>query len=154
VDVRAGVHVVEHVPADVVGSFVDQEIIAAVPAPVRTNRPIPGGDFKPKTSGKPEAVVIAVDFFDAIAVRGAKVFEFSVLERMIEVVALVIGSVVAIAMIIADVLEGVGLSVDVLLDLGFCFRIVALDWRRGTWPWLARGLVSPCGASPGGAPGC
>ncbi len=41
VDVDAGVNVIEHVPAIAVGIFVDDEIIAAIPTPVRTNGPIP-----------------------------------------------------------------------------------------------------------------
>ena len=78
------VHVVEHVPADVIGIIVDDKVIAAVPAPVRANGPIPGGNFKIEAAGEPEAVVILVDAFDAIAVICPEMLEFSVFERMVE----------------------------------------------------------------------
>jgi len=40
VDIDASVHVVEGIPAHVVGILIDDEIVGAVPAPVGANRPI------------------------------------------------------------------------------------------------------------------
>ena len=40
-DVSAGVDVVKQVPARVVGIFVDDKIITAIPAPVRGDGPVP-----------------------------------------------------------------------------------------------------------------
>jgi hypothetical protein len=45
-DVDAGVDVVQRVPAVVVGIFVDDEIIGAVPSPIGGDGPVPGSDFK------------------------------------------------------------------------------------------------------------
>ena len=90
-DVDAGVDVVEHVPAIVVGIFVDDEIIAAIPTPVRTNGPIPRCNFKKEAAPQPETVVFAIESFDAVAVRRAKVFEAAVFEWMIDMKRLSLG---------------------------------------------------------------
>src|SRR5258708_21953897 len=93
VDVDAGVNVVEHVPAIMVRIFVDDKIIAAIPAPVRADGPVPGCDFKEEATGQPEAVAVTIESFDAVAVRGAKVFETAVFERMVDVKAPIVGPV-------------------------------------------------------------
>ncbi len=41
VDVNAGMYVVEQIPSDVIRVLVNDEVIPAVPAPVRAKRPIP-----------------------------------------------------------------------------------------------------------------
>ena len=79
--IHACVHVVEHVPTVVVRVFVNYEIIPAVPAPVRADRPIPIRHLEVRPSGKPEAVIVAVNPLDVIAVRRAEVFKTPVLER-------------------------------------------------------------------------
>jgi len=121
VDVRAGVDVVEHVPAGMIGIFVDDKIVAAVPAPVRADGPVPGSDFKGEATGKPESMMVAIEAFDAVAKRGTKVFEAAVLEGMIDVEALVVGTVVAVPMVIVDVRSGV----DVAGRMAFGFRLGA-----------------------------
>ena len=64
VDVGAGVDVVKHVPAGMIGIFVDDKIVAAVPAPVRADGPVPGSDFKGEATGKPESMMVAIEAFD------------------------------------------------------------------------------------------
>ena len=126
-DIDAGVDVVEHVPAGVVGIFIDDKIVAAIPAPVRADGPVPSGDFKGETTGQPETVMVSIEAFDAVAKRGTKVFEAAVLERMIEVEALVGGTVVAVPMVIVDVRSGV----DVAGRMAFGLRL-------GAWLWPGR----------------
>jgi hypothetical protein len=59
VDVRAAVNVVKQVPAGVVWVFIDHEVVAAIPAPIRANRPIPIRHLEVEPTREPEAVVIA-----------------------------------------------------------------------------------------------
>jgi hypothetical protein len=99
VDVDTGVNVVEQIPADVVGIFIDSEIVTAIPAPIGANRPVPGCRFKEETTGEPRAVMIKIETLDAIVVRRAKVLESPVLVKMVEMVALVVGAVVAIPVV-------------------------------------------------------
>jgi hypothetical protein len=96
VDVHAGMHVVKQIPAHVVGILIDHEIIAAVPAPIRAHRPVPWSYFKIETTRQPEAVMIAIEAFDAVAIRWAEMLEASVLERMVSVESLVVRTIVAV----------------------------------------------------------
>jgi hypothetical protein len=66
-DVRAGVHVVQHVPPDVVRVFVNHKVIAAVPAPVRANRPVPIRYLEIEAAREPEAEMVAVNPLDVVA---------------------------------------------------------------------------------------
>lgn len=68
VNVDAGMDVVKQIPADMVGVFVYDEIIAAIPAPVGGEGPIPVGDLKVEAAREPEAVVVVVNPSDAVAV--------------------------------------------------------------------------------------
>jgi len=127
VDIDTGVDVVEHVPAGVVGIFIDDKIVAAIPAPVRADGPVPSSDFKGETTGQPETVMVAIEAFDAVAKRGTKMFEAAVLERMIEVETLVVGTVMAVPMVIVDVRSGI----DVAGRMVFGFRL-------GAWLWTGK----------------
>jgi len=106
VDVDTSVNVVQHVPAIVVGIFVDDKIIAAIPTPVRADRPFPGGDFKKEAAWQPEAVVFAIESFNTVAIRRAKVFEAAMLERTIDVKAPIVRPVMTVPMVITDVRRG------------------------------------------------
>jgi hypothetical protein len=127
VDVDASVNVVQHVPAIVVGIFVHDKIIAAVPTPVRTDRPIPGGNFKKEAARQPEAVVVAIESLNAVAIRRTKVLEAAMFERMIDVKALIVRPVVAVPMVITDVRGGN----DVAALAAFGFRLRARLAPRG-----------------------
>ena len=67
-DVAAGVDVVEQIPSRMIRIVVNREVVAAIPAPVRTEAPIPGSNLKIKSAGKPETVMVAVEALDSIAV--------------------------------------------------------------------------------------
>src|SRR5258707_13722547 len=86
-----------------VGVLIDREIVGAVPAPIGTNRPVPRRYFKVEAARKPEAVMIGIEAFDAIAVRRAKMFKPAMFERMIEVVALIIRTIVAVPVVLVYV---------------------------------------------------
>src|ERR1700758_2431151 len=70
--VDAGVNVVQHVPAGVVGILVDDKVIAAVPAPVRANWPVPVRHLEIEPAREPEAVMVAVNPLDVVAVGWAE----------------------------------------------------------------------------------
>src|SRR5437879_2047414 len=99
VRVDTGVNVVEQIPADMVGVLVYHEIIAAVPAPFGTNRPVPGRNCKVKNARQPEASMIGIEAFNTVTVGRAKVFETAMLERMVKVIALILRPVVPVPVI-------------------------------------------------------
>src|SRR5580765_6252751 len=101
------VHVVKHVPAGVIGVFIDDEIISAVPAPVRANRPVPFRHLEIKTAWEPEPVMVAVNSLDVIAIGRAEMFKPPMLEGVIHMVALVVRPVMPVPMIVADVLGSI-----------------------------------------------
>jgi len=131
VDVDAGVNVIKHIPANVVGVLVDHKIVGAVPAPIGTNGPVPRRYFKIEPARKPEAVMIGIEAFDAIAVRRTKVFEPAMLERMIKVEALVVWTIVAIPMVLVDVRRGIDVAGHMALGFGLGAWVVSpWRWRR------------------------
>src|ERR1700694_6079990 len=89
VDVNASEDVVKQIPADVVGILIDDELVGAGPAPIGADGPVPGRNFKGETPREPEAVMIAIEAFDAVAVRRAKMLEAAVLERRVNVIAVI-----------------------------------------------------------------
>ena len=105
------VHVIKHVPADVVGVFIHHEIVSAIPAPIRANGPVPIRYLEVEAAREPKAVMVAVDAFDVVAVRRAKMFEAPVLKRMVKVKTLVVRAIVPIPMVVADVLGLVDFAV-------------------------------------------
>lgn len=78
VDVAAGVDVVKQIPSGMIRVIVNREVVAAVPAPIRGQVPIPIGNLKIDAAREPKAVAIAVKAFDAIAIRRANVFKVAV----------------------------------------------------------------------------
>ena len=131
VDVDAGVNVVKQIPTGVVGVLVDREIVAAVPAPIGTYRPVPRRYFKIETARQPEAMMIGIEAFDAIAVRRAKVFEPAMLERMIEVEAFVIRTIVAVSVVVVDVRRSIHVAGHMALGFGLGVWVVSpWRWRR------------------------
>ena len=130
-DVDAGVNVVKEIPADVVGIFVHNEIIGAIPAPIGANGPVPGRDFKAEAAGEPETTMLEVEAFDAIAEGGAKVLEATMLEGMSDVEALVIGAVVAVPMVVVDMGSAVDAAIHVMFGFGLGVGIVPLG--RSGW---------------------
>ena len=102
-----------------IGVFVYHKVVAvAVPAPIRRNRPVPRSNLKGNAPGEPKNMTVAVESFNFVPVRWAEMFETSVFERMIHVIALVVGLVVAIPMIIAHVRQAVDAPTFPALRLG------------------------------------
>jgi hypothetical protein len=93
--------VVEHIPSVMVGILVNDEIVVVtVPAPVRSDGPVPIGDLEVEAAGEPEAVMVRIEAVNAVTIGRAKVLEVAVLKRMVDVVALVVGAVVAIPVVV------------------------------------------------------
>ena len=91
---------------------------------------------------QPETVVFAIESFDAVAVRRAKVFEAAMFEWMIDVKALIVRPVVVVPMVITDMRSGN--NVAALAALGF--RLRARLTARGRCLWnvplvRARGIL-------------
>jgi len=143
VDVDAGVDVVKQVPTDVVGIFVNDEIIGAVPAPIGADEPIPGSNFKTEAAGEPETMIANIEAFDAIAEGGAEVLEAAMLEGMGDVEALVVWAVVAVPMVIVDVGSAVDAAIDMALGFGLGAGIVPLGWSRGDVTLIGARRVLP-----------
>ena len=101
-DVDAGVNVVEQIPTDVVGVVVNDKVVAAVPAPVSKDGPIPHGYFEVEAAGEPEAMVIAINPQNVEAVRRTSVGETTMLERAIDAETVVASRFVAEPLIVVD----------------------------------------------------
>ena len=126
VDIMPRMDVIEHIPSGVVRVLVDHEIIAAVPAPIGADRPVPGRNFKGIAPGKPEAPVVRVDAHNVVAIVGPEMFKTTVLKRVIEVKALVVRLVVSVPVIVVHVLRAVYFAVGAMLG----FRLGVLLARR------------------------
>ena len=90
--------------------FINDVIVATVPAPIRADGPVPCCDIEEKAARKPEAVVVAVDSHNTITIARAGANEASVGEGMVEVVALIVRAVVAVPVIIAYVWPRINLA--------------------------------------------
>jgi hypothetical protein len=141
-DVNAGVDVVKHVPASVIGIFVNDKIVSAIPAPVRAKGPIPGRDFKKETARQPETTMVAIDADGVVAKGGTKVLEAAVFIWVVDVVALIVGPVVAVPMVIVDVGNGVDVAARMALRFRLGTRLLPGRRRRGNAPLVgARRIV-------------
>ncbi len=130
-DVDAGVDVVEEIPADVVGIFIDDEIIGTIPAPIGAYGPVPGSNFKAEAAGEPETMTTEIETLDAITEGGAKVLEVPMLEGMGDVEALIVRAVVAVPMVVVDVGSAVDAAIHMALGFGLGVGIVPLGRSRG-----------------------
>jgi len=132
VHVDAGVDVVEQIPAGMVGVLVYHEVIAAVPAPIGTNRPVPRRNFKVETARHPKAMMLWIEAFNAVTVRWAKVLETSVFKRMVNVIALIVRPVVPVPVVFVDMWQGIDMTSHVALGFGLGMRVVPpfRRWRN------------------------
>lgn len=142
-DVDAGVDVVKQVPTDVVGIFVNDEIIGAVPAPIGADGPIPGSDFKTEAAGEPETMMFDIEALDTIAEGGAKVLEAPMFEGMGDVEALIVWAVVAIPMVVVDMGSAVDAAIDMALGFGLGVGIVPLGRSGGDVALIGARRVLP-----------
>ena len=72
-----------------IGVLVDNEAVATVPAPIGTDRPVPRSDFKVNATRKSEAMMVAIDSHNRVAIAGPEMFKMTVLKRVVQVKALV-----------------------------------------------------------------
>lgn len=128
VNVDAGMDVVKQIPADMVGVFVNDEIIATIPAPVGGEGPIPVGDLKVEAAREPEAVVVVVNPSDAVAVGRTEMFKTAMREWVVDVKTLVVRSVVAVPMIVTHMWRVIHRAV--LPMLLFPPEVLAIGFRR------------------------
>src|SRR5690348_16235743 len=103
-------NVVEQIPADMVGVLVYDEIIPAVPAPICTNRPVPGSNFKVKAARQPEAVMIWIEAFNSVTVRGAKCSKRPCSKGWSTWKRLFVRPVVPVPVVLVDVWKGIHLT--------------------------------------------
>jgi len=132
VHVDTGVNVIEQIPAHMVGVLVYDEIIAAIPAPIGTNRPVPGRNFKVEAARQPEAAMIGIEAFDVVTVGWAKVFETTALESMFNGIALIVRPVVPIPVVFVNVWSGIHVTCHMALRFGLGVGIVPPlgRWRK------------------------
>ena len=72
-DIPAGMHVIQKIPARMIGIVVHDKVVAvAIPAPLGGNGPVPRRNLKRKTAREPEPVMIAIEALDVVAVGGTK----------------------------------------------------------------------------------
>jgi len=121
----------------VIRVFINDVIVATVPAPIRADGPVPCCDIEEKAARKPEAVVVAVDSHNTITIARAGANEASVGEGMVEVVALIVRAVVAVPVIIAYVWPRINLALPARFALRFHRAFVSCR-RRGWNPSLVR----------------
>jgi len=132
-DVDAGVDVVEQVPADVIGIVVDYKVIAAIPAPIDAEGPVPGSDFKIEAAGEPETMVVSVNAHNVVAISGTDTREVTMVERMILVVALVGRIIVTVPVVIVDMGVVVNRTVPVVLIVSLVLLVrrgLGRSWRN------------------------
>src|SRR5258708_19623850 len=116
---------------------------------MRTQGPVAIRSLEVEAAREPEAVMVAVDAFDVVAVRRAEMFKAPVLKRMVKVKTLVVRAVVPIPMVVADVLGFVEFPVYVTFRLGFSARRLPIPRGRWnpplvrSWPVLPRLLMLP-----------
>src|SRR6202040_417202 len=128
--VNARMHVVQHVPPGVVRIFVHRKVITTIPAPVRASRPIPIRHLEVEAAWEPEAVVVAVDPLNVVAVGCAEMLKAPMLEGMVHMKTLVIGTVVPVPMVVAHVLCFVDFAAWVALYFRPSLRSFPM---RGCW---------------------
>jgi hypothetical protein len=86
-----------------IGVFVNDEVIAAIPAPIRGERPIPGGDIKIESAGKPEPVMVWVKPGDSVSVCWPEMRKVAMFEWAIQVEPCVVRRIMAVEVITAYV---------------------------------------------------
>jgi hypothetical protein len=128
VNVDSGMDVVKQIPADMVGVFVNDEIIATIPAPVGGQGPIPVGDLKVEAAREPEAVVFVVNPSDAVAIGRTEMFETAMREWVVDVKTLVVRSVMPVPMIVAHMWRAIHRAI--LPMLLFPPEVLGIGFRR------------------------
>jgi len=129
VNVRTGFGVIHQIPARMIRIVVDDEIIAAIPAPGRSEVPVPRSDLEEEPAVQPEAVRVAVDADHVIAVGGAKMFETATLDGMSDAVTAIVRSIVTIPMVMVHVRRVIDFAVVAALLIAAEFLAAAVMLR-------------------------
>jgi hypothetical protein len=111
---------VNQIPTGVVWVFVHNKIISAIPTPIRADKPIPRSYFKIEAARQPKSVVVAVHSNYLVSVVRSEMFEMTVLERMIDFVAFVVGRIMSVPVIVRDVLRTVHPPILPVLFFDLC----------------------------------
>jgi hypothetical protein len=137
VDILAGMHVIQKIPARMIGVVVHDQVVAvAIPAPVGGNGPVPRRNLERKAAREPEPVMIAIEALDVIAVGGTKVFKVAVVERVSENIPTVVRTIVSIPVIVGHVRDAIDAAA--LATVKFGLRVgFPLRWRLGDMPLIA-----------------
>lgn len=115
-DVHSGVHVVNQIPTRVIRVLIHDIIIAAVPAPILGLVPVPRSNFEEEPAREPEAVMVAIEANYPVPMGRAEVLEVPVLPGMVNMEALVVRSLMAVPVVVADVRDLVHVPALVALD--------------------------------------
>jgi hypothetical protein len=131
VNVCSGVHVVQQVPARMIGVLVDNEFVATGrPAPVGNEGPIPRGDFKSEPTSEPESVRTGVKPDHTKLVSRSNVCEVSMRERMVKVKPRVVARRVSVPVIPIHVLTVVVAPIRPVFHFRRYVRLASWRWRR------------------------
>ena len=109
--------VIEQIPAGMIRIEVYNEIIAAVPTPVITPRPVPGCDLKIESARQPKEAVDPINANNFVLPCRAKVTEPAMVKRMLQAITRIIRQVMAIPMAISKMRRPVDGTIRVVLNL-------------------------------------
>src|SRR6187402_37536 len=109
--IQASVNVVEKVPARMIGIVIDDKVVSTVPAPIRTQWPVPGCDFKVEAAGDPEPVMPPVDPQNAFTEHRPHAWERRSWKWTVEMEAGIIAKIMPKPLIVVHVLRFIDPSV-------------------------------------------
>ena len=130
VNVDASVDVIEQIPADVIRVFVHYKIIAAIPAPIGEDWPIPACHFEIEAARKPEPVTVWIDSQEPISEIRTKMIEASMRKWAVQAIHRIVGRVVPIPLIVVDVGRAIYAPVPQSFSTQSSVRASCRGWRR------------------------
>ena len=84
-------------------SYTTKSALSQSPAPISGNGPVPGSNLKREAARESKSLTVAIESFHSVPVRLTEVLKTSVFERILFVIAPIVGFVVAVPMIIVHV---------------------------------------------------
>ena len=129
VNVDAGVHVVEQIPADVIRVVVNNKIITAIPTPIGEDWPIPGCNFEMEAARKPEPMTVWIDSQEPVSEIRTKMIEVSMDKGAIQAIHRIVRRVMPVPLIMVDM--GGVVNAPVFQSFSTLSRIRASRRRRG-----------------------
>src|SRR2546422_9054178 len=123
-DVPASMHVIQQIPARMIGIVVHDKVVAvAIPTPVSSNGPIPRRNLKRKTAREPKPVMVTIKALDVVAVGGTKVFKVAMLELVSDNIPPVVRTIVSIPVIVGHVRDAIDAAALATVNFGLRVRI-------------------------------